>query len=74
MNNTIVFEGGRTGVSSTGNVEWFDFTVISDRKLHDNTVKELVNAHGCGGQDSSFQYEASAGQHLYKGKSMRYSD
>lgn len=74
MNNTIVFEGGRTGVSSTGNVEWFDFTIISDKKLHDDTVKELVIAHGCGGQDSSFQYKTSGAQHFYKGKSVRYSD
>lgn len=74
FNNTIIFQGERTGVSSTGNIESFDFTIISDKKLHDDTIKELINSHGCGGQERTWGYDMSEGQHLYNGKSVRYSD
>lgn len=64
----------RTGVSETGNVEWFNFTISSDKKLHEYTIKELVNDHGCGGQECSWDYEIQDGIHSYKGHSKRYSD
>lgn len=74
MNNTIIFQGKRTGMSDSGNTEWFEFTLISDKKLHNDTIKELVNAHGCGGQSSSFDLSMIGGQYIYNGKSTRYSD
>jgi hypothetical protein len=75
INNTINFQGERTSMSASGNTEWFEFTIISDKKLDNDTVKELVNAHGCGGQTFSFDYSMNPdGQHLYNGKSTRYSD
>jgi hypothetical protein len=74
INNNINFQGERTAMSDSGNTEWFEFTIISDKKLHDDTVNELINSHGCGGQTSSFEYYMTDGQHLYNGKSKRYSD
>lgn len=74
MNNTIIFQGVRDSVSSTGNVEYFTFTISSERNLDKELIKELVDSHGCGGQSCSWEYEMSQGQHLYNGKSTRYSD
>lgn len=75
FNNTITLHGNRTGVSSTGNIELFDFEITSDKKLQDDTVKQIVNSHGCGGQECSWEYSMNPdGQHIYNGKSTRYSD
>jgi hypothetical protein len=76
MNNTITFNGERTSVSSTGNVETFYFRIISSKQdLPDQFVKDIVNIHGCGGQSfSATRRDGDGDSYIYEGTSTRYSD
>jgi hypothetical protein len=76
MNNTITFDGGRTSVSSSGNVEKFHFTIVSSNTdLSDQFIEELVNNHGCGGQSfSATRRDGDGDSYIYEGTSTRYSD
>lgn len=76
MNNTITFEGGRTGVSSTGNVETFQFRISSSNQdLSDQSVEAIVNIHGCGGQSfSATRRDGDGSSYIYEGTTTRYSD
>lgn len=76
MNNTITFEGGRTGVSSTGNIETFNFRIVSSRlELSRQSIEEIVNIHGCGGQSfSATRRDGDGDSYIYEGTTTRYSD
>lgn len=76
MKNTITFDGGRTGVSSTGNVETFQFRIVSSNlDLSNQFIEELVNNHGCGGQSfSATRRDGDGDSFIYEGTTTRYSD
>lgn len=61
-------------MSASGNTEWFEFKITSEIKLSDIAVNNLIDAHGCGGQSTLFEYEMQDGLHTWDGKSTRYSD
>jgi hypothetical protein len=76
MKNTITFDGGRTGVSSTGNVETFQFQIVSSNlDLSDQFIEEIVNNYGCGGQSfSATRRDGDGDSFIYEGTTTRYSD
>jgi hypothetical protein len=74
MKNTITFDGSRTFVSSTGNVERFDFLVTSTCKITESAAQAVGNIHGMGGQDFSCEYEKEGDLHVYLCKATCYCD
>jgi hypothetical protein len=76
MKNTITFYGGRIGVSSTGNVETFQFQIVSSNlDLSDQFIEEIVNNYGCGGQSfSATRRDGDGDSFIYAGTTTRYSD
>lgn len=76
MRNIIAFEGTRDFVSSTGNVEKFSFQIFSSKKnLLEESVEQIVNMHGFGGQSFSVnRREGEHGNYIYEGTTTRYSD
>lgn len=74
MKNTITFEGARTGVSSSGNTEWYEFTVTATNKLTRSGAIAIGQAHGMGGQTSSCDESEQDGLFVYKCKSTCYCD
>lgn len=49
--NTIEFQGERTSVSSSGNVEEYEFTILSRLRLCKECPRQIGEIHGMGGQD-----------------------
>ena len=74
MKNTITFDGSRTYLSSTGNVERFDFLVTSTCKITESVAKDVGNIHGMGGQEFSCEYEKDGDLHVYLCKATCYCD
>ncbi len=76
MKNTITFEGSRDFVSSTGNVEKFSFRIVSSNKsLLEESVEQIVNMHGFGGQSfSATRGYGDNNSYIYQGTTTRYSD
>ncbi len=74
MNNTITFDGRRTYVSPSGNVERYDFIVTSTYKISESAAKSVGNIHGMGGQEFSCEYEQEGDLHVYLCKSTCYCD
>jgi hypothetical protein len=76
MKNTITFEGTRDFLSSTGNVERFSFRIVSSNKsLHEESVEQIVDMHGFGGQSFSVNLKYRDGDsYIYEGTTTRYSD
>jgi hypothetical protein len=76
MKNTITFEGSRDFVSSTGNVERFSFRIVSSNNdLLDESVEQIVNMHGFGGQSfSATRKDWDGDSYIYEGTTTRYSD
>jgi hypothetical protein len=74
MKNTITFEGERTSVSSSGNTEWYDYTITATSKLTRSGAIAIGNAHGMGGQETSCEEYNEDGIHIYKCKAKCYCD
>jgi hypothetical protein len=74
MKNTITFDGERTSVSSSGNTEWYTFTITSEKSLSREAVKSIGNIHGMGGQDFSCEEEKIEKLYVYKCKATCYCD
>ena len=74
MRNIITFDGERTSVSSSGNTEWYEFTITSGKSLSREVVKSVGNIHGMGGQDFSCEYEQEGDLHVYLCKAKCYCD
>lgn len=76
IKNTITFEGTRDFVSSTGNVERFSFQIVSSNKsLLEESVEQIVNMNGFGGQSFSVnRRDGENGSYIYEGTTTRYSD
>lgn len=74
MKNTITFEGERTSVSSSGNTEWYDFVITSQRSLSRNVLREIGNVHGMGGQSFSFEEKNENGLNIYTCKATCHCD
>lgn len=75
ITNFITFEGQRDSMTSTGNVEYFSFKISSAYiDLNEESVKQIVNMHGFGGQSFSETRRFKDGINIYEGKTTRYSD
>jgi hypothetical protein len=74
MQNTITFNGERTGMSSSGNTEWFEFTVTATSSITKSAARSIGQIHGMGGQDFSCEESTQDGLHVYKCKATSYSD
>ena len=76
ITNAITFEGQRDSMTSTGNVEYFSFRIVSANKdLNDESVEQIVNMHGFGGQSfSATRRDGDDDVYIYEGKTIRYSD
>ena len=78
MRNIITFDGERTSVSSSGNTEWYQFTITSEKSLSREAVKSVGNIHGMGGQDFSCEEEKITNcfgdLYVYKCKAKCYCD
>lgn len=74
MNNTITFEGNRVSVSSSGNVERFEFTVTTARKITRSGARSIGQVHGMGGQDFSCDESKEDGLYIYKCNATCYCD
>ena len=74
MKNTITFEGERTGVSSSGNTEWYEFTVTSTRHLTKSGAIGIGQSHGMGGQTASCEETQEDGVFVYRCKATCYCD
>jgi hypothetical protein len=74
MINTITFDGERTSVSSSGNTEWFKFTITTTREITTRSAKMIGEVHGMGGQDFSCQEEKIGDKYVYNCKATCYCD
>jgi len=78
MQNTITFNGERTGMSSSGNTEWFEFTVTATNSITKSAARSVGQIHGMGGQDFSCQEETVTNVfgdlYVYKCKAKCYCD
>lgn len=74
MKNTITFDGERTAVSSSGNTEWYQFTITSEMSLSREAVKSVGNIYGMGGQEFSCNKEKIENLYVYKCKATCYCD
>lgn len=75
MKNTITFEGERTSMSTSGNTEWYEFTVTTTRKINTKAAQMIGEAHGMGGQEFSCEEEYTPeGLNIYKCKATCYCD
>jgi hypothetical protein len=74
MKNTITFEGERTSVSSSGNTEWFEFTITATHRITRSGAKAIGEVHGMGGQETSCEEYNEDGLHIYKCKAKCYCD
>jgi len=74
MNNTILFNGERTSMSSSGNTEWFEFIVTTTKRITQSGARSVGQIHGMGGQDFSCEESTQDGLHIYKCKATCYSD
>jgi hypothetical protein len=74
MQNTITFNGERTGMSSSGNTEWFEFKVTATNRITQSAARSVGQIHGMGGQDFSCEEEKINDLYVYKCKAKCYSD
>ena len=74
MKNTIQFDGKRTSVSSSGNTEWFDFTVTSTQEITKSAARSVGQIHGMGGQEFSCEYRQDGDLHIYVCNAKCYCD
>jgi hypothetical protein len=74
MQNTITFNGERTGMSSSGNTEWFEFTVTATNSITKSAARSVGQIHGMGGQDFSCDESKQDELYVYKCKAKCYSD
>jgi hypothetical protein len=78
MQNTITFNGERTGMSSSGNTEWFEFNVTATNRITQSAARSVGQIHGMGGQDFSCEEEKVTNCfgdiYVYKCKAKCYSD
>lgn len=74
MQNTITFNGERTGMSSSGNTEWFEFTVTATNSITKSAARSVGQIHGMGGQDFSCQEEKNGELFVYKCKAKCHCD
>ncbi len=74
MQNTITFNGERTGMSASGNTEWFEFTITTVNRITQSAARSIGGIHGMGGQEFSCQESKEEELHVYKCKAKCYSD
>jgi hypothetical protein len=74
ITNTITFDGERTGISASGNTEWFQFTVTATNSITKSAARAVGEIHGMGGQDFSCRYEQDYDLHVYLCNAKCYCD
>jgi hypothetical protein len=74
MQNTITFSGERTGMSSSGNTEWFEFTVTTTNSITKSAARSIGQIHGMGGQDFSCEESKQDALLVYKCKAKCHCD
>jgi hypothetical protein len=74
MTNKITFDGERTSMSTSGNTEWFQFTVTATNRITQSAARSVGQIHGMGGQDFSCEEEKINDLYVYKCKAKCYSD
>jgi hypothetical protein len=74
MQNTITFNGERTGMSSSGNAEWFEFIVTTTHSITKSAARSIGQIHGMGGQDFSCEESKQDELYVYKCKAKCYCD
>lgn len=74
IKNTIKFNGERTSISSTGNTEWYEFTMTSEKSLTKEAIKSICAIHGVGGQTFTYNEEKQDGYYTYNGNATCYCD
>ena len=74
--NTIEFQCERTSVSSSGNTEWYEFTIISRLRLCKECPRQIGEIHGMGGQDFTCEEykDEDLDAFVYKCKAVCYCD
>jgi hypothetical protein len=74
MTNIITFSGERTGMSSSGNTEWFEFIVTATNRITQSAARSVGQIHGMGGQDFLCDESKQDELYVYKCKAKCYCD
>ena len=74
MTNNITFDGTRTGVSSSGNTEWFEYKVTTTNRITQSGARSIGQVHGMDGQIFSCQEEKDGELFVYKCKAKCHCD
>jgi hypothetical protein len=72
IRNIITFDGERTSLSSTGNTEWYEFTITSGQSITISAVKSIAAIYGMGGQTFSCDEMRDGDLYIYKCKATCY--
>jgi hypothetical protein len=73
IKSTIEFTANRS-VSASGNVENWQFTIVANRSLSNDTIEHLCKIHGCFGQSFSYSGTKPDGTFIYSGEATCYSN
>ena len=74
MINNITFDGTRTAVSSSGNTEWFEYTITATNRISQSGARSIGQVHGMDGQTFSCQEEKDGELFVYKCKAKCHCD